>query len=60
MSTVLYAVTEDEGALVAGELLERSGCRHLPLVRADSRCAGLLDRADLAVACARPAKPAAG
>ncbi|MGW3039965.1 CBS domain-containing protein [Kitasatospora sp. NPDC001159] len=55
MCTVLYAVTEDESVLVAWEVLERSGYRHLPVVRADGRCTGLLDRADLAVACATPA-----
>lgn len=60
MSTVLYAVAEDEGVLVAWEHLERSGCRHLPIVRADGRCAGLLDRADLAVACAAPATALSG
>jgi CBS domain-containing protein len=60
MSTVLYAVTEDEDVLVAWELLERSGCRHLPVVRPDGCCTGLLDRADLAVACARPATALSG
>ncbi|MGW5342010.1 CBS domain-containing protein [Streptomyces sp. NPDC004050] len=50
-------VTVDVGetALVAWELLQRSGSRHLPVVRPDGRCAGLLDRADVAVACAAPA-----
>jgi CBS domain-containing protein len=51
MSTVLYAVAEDEGVLVAWEHLERSGCRHLPVLRADGRCVGLLDRADQALSC---------
>ncbi|MEV6211865.1 CBS domain-containing protein [Kitasatospora sp. NPDC051914] len=60
MSTVLYAVTEDEGVLAAWEHLERSGRRHLPVVRADGRCTGLLDRADLAVACAAPATALSG
>ncbi|MET8630531.1 CBS domain-containing protein [Kitasatospora sp. NPDC004669] len=54
MCTALYAVTEDESVLIAWELLERSGYRHLPVVRSDGRCTGLLDRADLAVACAAP------
>ncbi|MFB7462938.1 HPP family protein [Streptomyces sp. NPDC056224] len=51
------AVTVDAGesVLVAWELLQRSGARHLPVVRSDGRCAGLLDRADVAVACAAPA-----
>ncbi|NBM20626.1 HPP family protein [Streptomyces sp. GC420] len=48
-------VAVDETVLVAWELLERSGRRHLPVVRPDGRCAGLLDRADLAVTCAAPA-----
>ncbi|MGW2376521.1 CBS domain-containing protein [Kitasatospora sp. NPDC001683] len=60
MCTALCAVTEDESVLVAWELLERSGYRHLPVVRADGRCAGLLDRADLAVACAAPATVLSG
>ncbi|MEV8093323.1 CBS domain-containing protein [Kitasatospora sp. NPDC085879] len=55
MRTALYAVTEEESVLVAWELLERSGGRHLPVVRVDGRCAGLLDKADLAIACAQPA-----
>ncbi|MER7466749.1 CBS domain-containing protein [Streptomyces sp. NPDC097981] len=51
------AVTVDAGetVLVAWELLQRSGSRHLPVVRPDGRCVGLLDRADVAVACAAPA-----
>ncbi|MFJ3927056.1 HPP family protein [Streptomyces sp. NPDC090022] len=50
-------VTVDIGetVLVAWELLQRSGSRHLPVVHPDGRCAGLLDRADVAVACAAPA-----
>ncbi|MEU8617660.1 CBS domain-containing protein [Streptomyces sp. NPDC048623] len=51
------AVTVDVGetVLVAWELLERSGARHLPVVRSDGRCAGLLERADVAIACGAPA-----
>lgn len=56
------AVTVDVGetVLVAWELLQRSGSRHLPVVRPDGRCAGLLDRADVAVACAAPAVSLSG
>jgi CBS domain-containing protein len=60
MSTALYTVAEDETVLLAWEVLERSGFHHLPIVHADGRCAGLLDRADLAVACAAPASSLSG
>ncbi|WP_340377344.1 CBS domain-containing protein [Streptomyces sp. SS7] len=55
MHTAVLTVAVDETVLVAWELLERSGFRHVPVVHPDGRCAGLLDRADLAVACAAPA-----
>ncbi|MET9847311.1 HPP family protein [Streptomyces ossamyceticus] len=55
MRTAAVTISVDETVLVAWELLERSGSRHLPAVHADGRCAGLLDRADVAVACAAPA-----
>ncbi|GGT00873.1 CBS domain-containing protein [Streptomyces chromofuscus] len=60
MRTAVAAITVDETVLVAWELLERSGSRHLPVVRPDGRCAGLLDRADVAVACAAPAASLSG
>ncbi|EST36606.1 CBS domain-containing protein [Streptomyces roseochromogenus] len=52
MNTAPYSVGEDETLLMAWEVLERSGQRALPVVRADGCCAGVLDRAELAVACA--------
>ncbi|MGW5781644.1 CBS domain-containing protein [Streptomyces sp. NPDC003863] len=55
MRPATVTVDADETLLVAWELLQRSGSRHLPVVRPDGRCAGLLDRADVAVACAAPA-----
>ncbi|GAB2964132.1 HPP family protein [Streptomyces heilongjiangensis] len=55
MRTAVVTIAVDETVLVAWELLERYGSRHLPVVRQDGRCAGLLDRADVAVACAAPA-----
>ncbi|WP_327315794.1 CBS domain-containing protein [Streptomyces sp. NBC_01235] len=60
MRTAVVTVTVDETVLVAWELLERSGSRHLPVVRPDGRCAGLLNRADVAVACAAPAASLSG
>ncbi|GCB50785.1 HPP family protein [Streptomyces sp. NL15-2K] len=60
MRTAVAAIAVDETVLVAWELLERSGCRHLPVVHPDGRCAGLLDRADVAVACAAPAASLSG
>ncbi|CAL9572231.1 CBS domain-containing protein [Streptomyces sp. enrichment culture] len=55
MRTSLVTVAAGETVLTAWELLERSGARHLPVVLPDGRCAGLLDRAEVAVACAAPA-----
>lgn len=60
MRTAVVTVAVDETVLVAWELLERSGSRHLPVVHPDGRCAGLLDRADVAVACAAPAASLSG
>ncbi|WP_053747467.1 HPP family protein [Streptomyces sp. MMG1533] len=60
MRTAVVTVAVDETVLVAWELMERSGSRHLPVVRPDGRCAGLLDRADVAVACAAPASSLSG
>lgn len=60
MRTAVVTVAVDETVLVAWELLERSGSRHLPVVRQDGCCAGLLDRADVAVACAAPATSLSG
>jgi CBS domain-containing protein len=60
MSTVLYAVARDETVLVAWETLERSGFHHLPVVETDGHCIGLLDRAEVAVACAAPAASLSG
>ncbi|WP_374985268.1 HPP family protein [Streptomyces fradiae] len=55
MRTSLVTVAAGETLLVAWELLERSGARHLPVVLPDGRCSGLLERAEVAVACAAPA-----
>ncbi|WP_225101714.1 HPP family protein [Streptomyces sp. CoH27] len=55
MNGTPYSISEDETLLTAWELVERSGQRHLPVVRQDGCCAGVLDRAELAVACAEPA-----
>ncbi|MFF4582657.1 HPP family protein [Streptomyces sp. NPDC001389] len=60
MRPAATTVDADESALVAWELFERSGSSHLPVVRPDGRCAGLLDRADVAVACAAPAVALSG
>ncbi|GAA3784783.1 CBS domain-containing protein [Streptomyces chiangmaiensis] len=60
MRTAVPTIAVDETVLVAWELLERSGSRHLPVVHKDGRCAGLLDRADVAVACAAPATSLTG
>ncbi|WP_367325800.1 HPP family protein [Streptomyces sp. HUAS ZL42] len=60
MRTAVVTIAVDETVLVAWELLERSGSRHLPVVHPDGRCAGLLDRADVAVACAAPATTLTG
>jgi hypothetical protein len=55
MNGALYSVGEDETPLMAWEVVERSGQDHLPVVRADGSCAGVLDRAELAAVCAAPA-----
>lgn len=55
MSVALVTVTEDESLLMAWELLERTGFHHLPVVDEDGRCLGLIERSELAVACAMPA-----
>jgi CBS domain-containing protein len=60
MRSAVVTIAVDETVLVAWELLERSGSRHLPVVHPDGRCAGLLDRADVAVACAAPAASLSG
>ncbi|MFF3876816.1 HPP family protein [Streptomyces sp. NPDC001978] len=52
MSTAPYSISEDETLLMAWEVMERSGQRTLPVVRTDGCCAGVLGRAELAVACA--------
>ncbi|MDT0468629.1 CBS domain-containing protein [Streptomyces gibsoniae] len=49
-----------EAAVDRIRLLKRCGSRHLPIVRQDGRCAGLLDRVDVAVACAAPATSLSG
>ncbi|MER5202148.1 CBS domain-containing protein [Streptomyces sp. NPDC002825] len=55
MRPEVVTVDVGETVLVAWELLQRSGSRHLPVVRPDGRCAGLLERADVAVVCGAPA-----
>ncbi|MGW1997687.1 CBS domain-containing protein [Embleya sp. NPDC001921] len=55
MSTALLTVAGDESLLMAWELIQRTGFHHLPVVNEDGRCVGLLERGDLAVACALPA-----
>ncbi|WP_327138618.1 CBS domain-containing protein (plasmid) [Streptomyces sp. NBC_01340] len=60
MNEAPYSISEDETLLMAWEVVERSGQRHLPVVRHDGCCAGVLDRAELAVACADPARCPAG
>lgn len=60
MRAAVVTIDVDETVLVAWELLERSGSRHLPVVHPDGRCAGLLDRADVAVVCAAPAASLSG
>ncbi|MFC9930897.1 HPP family protein [Streptomyces sp. NPDC127190] len=52
MDAAPYSVGEDESLLLAWEVMERSRQRHLPVVRPDGCCAGLVDRAELALACA--------
>ncbi|MFF1650456.1 HPP family protein [Streptomyces sp. NPDC058240] len=60
MRTAAVTIDVDETVLVAWELLERSGSRYLPVVHSDGRCAGLLDRADVAVVCAASAASLSG
>src|SRR3954453_21893667 len=55
MSTALLTVAGDESLLMAWELVQRTGFHHLPVVDEDGRCVGLLERSELAVACALPA-----
>ncbi|MFG3497304.1 HPP family protein [Streptomyces sp. NPDC047928] len=55
MRTAVVSVPTGETVLMAWELLERAAARYLPVVHPDGRCAGLLERADVAVACAAPA-----
>ncbi|MFI6985977.1 HPP family protein [Embleya sp. NPDC050154] len=55
MSTALLTVASDESLLMAWELIQRTGFHHLPVVNEDGRCVGLLERDELAVACALPA-----
>ncbi|MFF0428160.1 HPP family protein [Streptomyces sp. NPDC004520] len=55
MRPAVVTVDVGETVLVAWELLQRSGSRHFPVVRPDGRCAGLLERADVAIACGAPA-----
>ncbi|MDI2124798.1 CBS domain-containing protein [Yinghuangia seranimata] len=55
MSVALVTVAEDESVLMAWEILQRTGFHHLPVVDANGRCRGLVERSDLAVECALPA-----
>ncbi|MFI6355284.1 HPP family protein [Streptomyces sp. NPDC050743] len=55
MDAAPYSIGEDESVLMAWEVMERSEQRQLPVVRGDGCCAGVLDRAELAVACAAAA-----
>ncbi|OIK25108.1 HPP family protein [Streptomyces malaysiense] len=55
MDAAPYSINEDESVLIAWEVMERSEQRHLPVVRQNGCCAGLLERAELAVVCAGPA-----
>ncbi|MFF4762268.1 HPP family protein [Streptomyces sp. NPDC001292] len=60
MDAAPYSVSEDESVLMAWEVMERSEQRQLPVVREDGCCAGLLDRAELAVVCAAAATTLSG
>lgn len=55
MSVALVTVGEEESVLMAWEILQRTGFHHLPVVDAEGRCRGLVERSDLAVLCAQPA-----
>ncbi|ANP51660.1 CBS domain-containing protein [Streptomyces griseochromogenes] len=55
MDRTPYSISEDETLLMAWEVCERSRQCHVPVVRQDGCCAGVLDRAELAVACGDPA-----
>ncbi|WP_406289271.1 HPP family protein [Embleya sp. NBC_00896] len=55
MSTALLTVAGDESLLMAWELMQRTGFHHLPVVDEEGRCVGLIERSELAVACALPA-----
>ncbi|WP_225823955.1 HPP family protein [Streptomyces naphthomycinicus] len=55
MDAAPYTISEDESVLMAWEVMERSRQRQLPVVRGNGCCAGLLDRAELAVVCAAAA-----
>ncbi|MFF9768257.1 HPP family protein [Streptomyces sp. NPDC014636] len=55
MDAAPYSISEDESVLMAWEVMERSEQCQLPVVRGDGCCAGLLDRAELAVICAAAA-----
>ncbi|MGW2491482.1 CBS domain-containing protein [Streptomyces sp. NPDC001606] len=55
MDAAPYSVGENESLLLAWEVMERSRQCHLPVVRQDGCCAGLVDRAELAVACSATA-----
>ncbi|UGQ11514.1 CBS domain-containing protein [Yinghuangia sp. ASG 101] len=55
MSVALVTLAEDESVLMAWEILQRTGFHHLPVVDESGHCLGLVERSDLAVACAMPA-----
>ncbi|MFB9393141.1 CBS domain-containing protein [Streptomyces coeruleoprunus] len=55
MRSSVVTVASAETVLIAWELLERARARYLPVVLADGRCAGVLERSEVAVACAGPA-----
>lgn len=55
MSVALVTVAHDESLLMAWEILQRTGFHHLPVMDGEGRCLGLIERAELAVACAAPA-----
>lgn len=55
MSVALVTLAEDESVLMAWEILQRTGFHHLPMVDGSGHCLGLVERSDLAVACAMPA-----